>query len=96
MVQAVRERKTAETIATVPGLLAALYAAIAFDQGWDQDGLLVRAFGWLCEQQSKVFDGGYYPKLSLLALILPLCGIPAAIVGRWRAQRMAAPPAEGS
>lgn len=78
-----RRRKIAEGVAAVPGVGAALYAAIAYDQGSDPNGLLVAAFAHLAEWQASFLDGTYYPKLTMLLMALPLIAPPVAAVKLW-------------
>jgi hypothetical protein len=81
-----RIHKIAEGAAAVPGMAAALYAAIAYDQG-DTDGILVSTFAALADWQASFLDGSYYPKLTMLIMAIPLILPPLILVklALWRA-----------
>jgi hypothetical protein len=87
MIDSPRFRKFAEAAAAIPGVAAALYAAIAYDQGSDPEGLLVGAFSWLVDLQAGVLGGEYYPKLTILVLALPLILPPSIAVQIWLRSR---------
>jgi hypothetical protein len=74
-----RIHKIAEFAAAAPGMAAALYAAIAYDQG-ATDGILVSTFAAIADWQAGFFDGSYYPKLAMLMMALPLMVPPLILV----------------
>ena len=75
-----RLHKIAEGAAAVPGVGAALYAAIAYDQGTDTDGLLVSTFAAIADWQASFLDGSYYPKLTMLIMMIPMILPPLILV----------------
>lgn len=84
-----RAHKLAEGAAAAPGVIASVYAAIAYDRQYDSEGVLVRCFAAISEYQAQVFSGDTYsPKLSILLMCLVLCLPPVLVVRYFMTRRL--------
>ena len=96
MFETQRSRQIAEGVAAAPGVGAALYGAIAYDQG-NLGNVFARMFSACVDLQVSIFGGDtYYPKLGILMMAVPLVLPPVIAVKLWvrrhTADASAAPP----